>query len=64
MATVITHKQFPNHKVFKTEIAGRPFSIEVGKTAELANAAMNKLMEGEYAYMKPYFDAIKAVEPK
>ena len=39
MATVITHKQFPNHKVFKTEIAGRPFSIEVGKTAELANPA-------------------------
>jgi len=25
---------------------------------------MNKLMEGEYSYMKPYFDAIKAVEPK
>ena len=39
MSTVITHKQFPNHKIFKTEIAGRPFSIEVGKTAELANAA-------------------------
>ena len=39
MATIINHKQYPNHKVFKTEIAGRPFSIEVGKTAELANAA-------------------------
>ena len=39
MATIINHKQFPNHNVFKTEIAGRPFSIEVGKTAELANAA-------------------------
>ena len=39
MATIITHKQFPNHKIFKTEIAGRPFSIEVGKTTELANAA-------------------------
>ena len=35
MATIITHKQFPNHKIFKTEIAGRPFSIEVGKTTEL-----------------------------
>ena len=39
MSTVITHKQFPNHKIYKTEIAGRPFSIEVGKTAELANAS-------------------------
>ena len=39
MSTVITHKQFPNHKIYKTEIAGRPFTIEVGKTAELANAS-------------------------
>lgn len=39
MSTIIHHKQYPNHKIFKTEIAGRPFSIEVGKTAELANAA-------------------------
>ena len=39
MSTVITHKQFPHHKIYKTEIAGRPFSIEVGKTAELANAS-------------------------
>ncbi len=39
MSTIINHKQFPNHKIFTTEIAGRPFSIEVGKTAELANAA-------------------------
>jgi len=39
MSTVITHKQFPNHKIYRTEIAGRPFSIEVGKTAELANAS-------------------------
>ncbi len=39
MATIITQKQFPNHKVYRTEIAGRPFSIEVGKTAELANAS-------------------------
>lgn len=38
--------------------------VDQAAFAELANAAMNKLMEGEYAYMKPYFDAIKAVEPK
>ena len=39
MSTIVSRKTFPNHKVFKTEIAGRPFSIEVGKVAELANAS-------------------------
>ena len=39
MSTVIKHKQFVNHKVYKTTVAGRPLSIEVGKVAELANAS-------------------------
>ena len=39
MSTIISQKNFTNHKIFKTEIAGRPFSIEVGKIAELANAS-------------------------
>ncbi len=39
MSTKISRKNFQNHKVFKTELAGRPFSIEVGKIAELANAS-------------------------
>jgi polyribonucleotide nucleotidyltransferase len=39
MSTIISRKTFQNHKVFKTEVAGRPFSIEVGKLAELANAS-------------------------
>ena len=39
MSTIISRKTFTNHKVFKTELAGRPFSIEVGKIAELANAS-------------------------
>jgi len=39
MSTIIKHKQFINHKVYKTEVAGRPFSIEIGKIAELANAS-------------------------
>ena len=38
MATIITKKQF-NNRVFTTEIAGRPFSLEFGKVAELANAS-------------------------
>ncbi len=38
MSTIITHKQFNNH-IYKTEIAGRPFSLEFGKVAELANAS-------------------------
>ena len=36
MSTVIKHKQFPNHKVYETTVAGRPLKIEVGKMAELA----------------------------
>ena len=39
MSTVITHKTFPNDKKYEMELAGRPFSSEVGKYAELANAA-------------------------
>ena len=39
MSTVIKHKQFVNHKVYETTVAGRPLSIEVGKVAELANAS-------------------------
>ena len=39
MSTIITHKTFPNYKKYEMELAGRPFSIEVGKYAELANAA-------------------------
>ncbi len=39
MSTIIHKKAFPNNKKFETTIAGRPFSIEVGKVAELANAS-------------------------
>jgi len=39
MSTIISRKHFTNHKIYKTELAGRPFSIEVGKIAELANAS-------------------------
>ncbi len=35
---MVTHKQFPNHKVYEMEIGGRPFTVETGKVAELANA--------------------------
>ena len=39
MSTVIKHNQFVNHKVYTTEVAGRPLSVDVGKVAELANAS-------------------------
>ena len=35
---MVTHRQFPNHRIFETDIGGRPFTVEVGKVAELANA--------------------------
>ena len=30
MSTIITKKQFNNDNIYKTEIAGRPFSLEFG----------------------------------
>ncbi|NLF34704.1 MAG: polyribonucleotide nucleotidyltransferase, partial [Clostridiales bacterium] len=39
MSTIVRQKEFTAHKLYKTEIAGRPFSLEMGKMAELANAA-------------------------
>ena len=35
---MITRKQYPNHRVYEMEIGGRPFTVETGKVAELANA--------------------------
>ena len=35
---MITRKQYPNHHVFETVIGGRPFTVETGKVAELADA--------------------------
>ena len=34
---MITHKQYPNHHIFETEIGGRTFTVETGKVAELCN---------------------------
>ncbi len=39
MSTIISQKTFPNYRKYEMDLAGRPFSIEVGKVAELANAA-------------------------
>ena len=35
---MITHKTFPNHRVFETQIGNCTFTVETGKVAELANA--------------------------
>jgi polyribonucleotide nucleotidyltransferase len=40
MSTVITHRQFPNYRKYEMDLAGRPLTLEVGKYAELANAAI------------------------
>lgn len=40
MSTIIRQKQFFNHKVYQTEVAGRPLVLETGKLGELANAAV------------------------
>ena len=40
MSTIITKRQFPNYHQYEMELAGRPLTMEVGKLAELANAAV------------------------
>ena len=41
MSTIITHRQFPNYREYHMDLAGRPLTLEVGKVAELANAAVS-----------------------
>ena len=40
MSTIITKRQFPNYHKYEMDLAGRPLTLEVGKLAELANAAV------------------------
>ena len=40
MSTIITHRQFPHYHKYTMDLAGRPLILEVGKLAELANAAV------------------------
>ena len=40
MSTIITRRQFPGYHKYEMELAGRPLTLEVGKLAELANAAV------------------------
>ena len=40
MSTIITKKQFPHYRKYSMDLAGRPLTLEVGKLAELANAAV------------------------
>ncbi len=39
MSTIIKHKQFPKYRTWTMDLCGRPLTIEVGKTTELASAA-------------------------
>jgi len=40
MSTIITKRQYPNYRKYEMDLAGRPLFLEVGKMAELANAAV------------------------
>ncbi len=40
MSTIITKRQFPHYHKYSMDLAGRPLTLEVGKLAELANAAV------------------------
>ena len=40
MSTIIKQRQYPGYRKFEMDLAGRPLTLEVGKLAELANAAV------------------------
>lgn len=40
MSTIITKRQYPGYHKYEMDLAGRPLTMEVGKLAELANAAV------------------------
>lgn len=40
MSTIITKRQYPGYRKYELDLAGRPLTLEVGKLAELANAAV------------------------
>ena len=40
MSTIITKRQFPGYHKYELDLAGCPLTLEVGKLAELANAAV------------------------
>ena len=40
MSTIITKRQFPGYHKYELDLAGRPLTLEAGKLAELANAAV------------------------
>ena len=40
MSTIITKRQFPHYHKYTMDLAGCPLTLEVGKLAELANAAV------------------------
>lgn len=70
---VATEMQAYEHEIFlqdeqnlaaDLQAAGMIFvDVDQAPFIELANAAMEKLMEGEYSYLKPLYDEIKAIEP-
>ena len=40
MSTIIKQRQYPGYRKYEMDLAGRPLTLEVGKIAELANAAV------------------------
>ncbi|MCD8381643.1 MAG: polyribonucleotide nucleotidyltransferase [Clostridiales bacterium] len=40
MSIIIKHREFPNYKCYEMDLCGHPLKLEVGKVAELANAAV------------------------
>ena len=42
---MITHKQYPNHHIFETEIGGRTFTVETGRSLSSATPKQSAATE-------------------
>ena len=51
---IITNKQFPNYRKYEMMYEGRPLSMEVGKMAELCNAAVLVGLQREALRRRPH----------
>ena len=61
---IITNKQFPNYRKYEMVFEGRPLSMEVGKLAELCNAAvLAATPQFWFATVKPPFSLPVPLQP-
>ena len=59
---IIKHREFPNYRKFEMTYEGRPLKMEVGKLAELCNAAV-LVTYGETVVLFPAASSVVRANP-